>query len=111
MVTYSIDIFVLLDVTETHSIPLWQMFQDARKRKESESVSRVRLCATPWTVARQAPLSMGFSRQESCSGLPFRSPGDLPNPGIKPGSPAFRAESSPSEQKEGVGHNFKSSFF
>ena len=41
--------------------------------------------ATPWTVACQAPLSVGFSRQEYCSGLPFPSPGDLPNPGIKPG--------------------------
>ena len=40
--------------------------------------------ATPWTVARQAPLSMGFSRQEYWSGLPFPSPGDLPDPGIKP---------------------------
>ena len=44
----------------------------------------------PWTVARQAPPSMGFSRQEYWSGLPFPSPGDLPNPGIKPGSPACR---------------------
>ena len=42
-----------------------------------------------WTVAHQAPLSMGFSRQEYCSGLPFPSPGDLPNPGIKLASPAF----------------------
>ena len=39
---------------------------------------------TPWTVAFQAPLSMGFPRQEYCSGLPFPSPGDLPNPGIEP---------------------------
>ena len=46
--------------------------------------SHVRLFATPWTVARQAPLSMGFSRQEYWSGLPFPSPGDLPDPGIKP---------------------------
>ena len=45
--------------------------------------------ATPWTVACQAPLSMGFSRQEYWSGLPFLSPGDLPDPGIKPGSPAL----------------------
>ena len=45
---------------------------------------------TPWTVAQQAPLSMGFSRPEHWSGLPFPSPGDLPNPGIKPRSPAFR---------------------
>ena len=44
---------------------------------------------TPWTVAYQAPLSMGFSRQEYWSGLPFPSPGDLPNPGLEPGSPAL----------------------
>ena len=54
-----------------------------------KSLSRVRLFATPWTVAYQAPLSMGFSRQEYWSGLPFPSPGDLPDPGIKPGSPAL----------------------
>ena len=48
--------------------------------------SRVQLFATPWTVACQAPLSMGFSRQEYWSGLPFPSPGDLPDPGIKPAS-------------------------
>ena len=47
---------------------------------------------TPWTVARQAPLSMGFSRQEYWSGLPFPSLGDLPDPGIKPGSPAVQAD-------------------
>ena len=46
--------------------------------------SRVQLFATPWTVACQAPLSMGFSRQEYWSGLPFPSPGDLPNPGSNP---------------------------
>ena len=54
-----------------------------------KSLSRVQLFATPWTVAYQAPLSMGFSRQEYWSGLPFPSPGDLPDPGIKPGSPAL----------------------
>ena len=48
---------------------------------------------TPWTVAHQAPLSMGFSRREYWSGLPFPSPGDLPDPGIKPGSPALQADS------------------
>ena len=48
--------------------------------------SRVRLFATPWIVARQAPLSMGFSRQEYWSGLPCLSPGDPPNPGIDPAS-------------------------
>ena len=45
--------------------------------------------ATPWTVALQAPLSMGFPRQECWSGLPFPSPGDLPDPGIEPRSPAL----------------------
>ena len=45
--------------------------------------------ATPWTVMHQAPLSMGFPRQEYWSGLPFPSPGDLPDPGIKPTSPAL----------------------
>ena len=48
-------------------------------------------------VARQAPLSIGFSRQENWSGLTFPSPGDHPNPGIKPGSPALQADSLPSE--------------
>ena len=62
-----------------------------------KSLSRVRLFATPWTVARQAPLSMGFSRQECWSGLPFPSLGDLPNPGIEHGSPALQADSSSSE--------------
>ena len=48
------------------------------------SLSRVRLCETPWTLAHQAPLSMGFSRQEYQSGLPCPPPGKLPNPGIEP---------------------------
>ena len=57
-----------------------------------KSLSRVRLFATPWTVARQAPPSMGFSRKEYWSGLPFPSPGDLPDPGNKPRSPALKAD-------------------
>ena len=52
---------------------------------------------TPWTVAYQAPSSMGFSRQEYWSGLPFPSPGDLPEPGIEPWSPAFQADALTSE--------------
>ena len=55
-------------------------------------LSRVRLFATSWTVAYQSSPSMGFSRQEYWSGLPFPSPGDLPNPGIEPGSPALEAD-------------------
>ena len=64
---------------------------------EVKSLSRVRLFATPWTVAYQAPPSMGFSRQECWSGLPFLSPGDLPDPGIKPRSPTLQADALPSE--------------
>ena len=57
-----------------------------------KSLSRVQLFATPWTVAYQAPPSMGFSRQEYWSGLPFPFPGDLPKPGLKPRSPALEAD-------------------
>ena len=64
-------------------------------KKWSRSV--VWLFATPWTVTYQAPPSMGFSRQECWTGLPFPSPGYLPDPGIKPGSPALQAEALPSE--------------
>ena len=60
-------------------------------------LSCVRLFATPWTVAYQAPRSMKFSRQEYWSGLPFPSPGDLPDPGIEPRSPALQADALPSE--------------
>ena len=62
-----------------------------------KSLSRVWLFATPWTVTYQAPRSMGFSRQEYWSGLPFPSPGDLPNPGIEPGSPALKVDALTSE--------------
>ena len=60
-------------------------------------LSRVRLFVIPWTVAYQAPLSMGFSRQEYWSGLPVPSLGDLLDPGIEPGSPALQADALPSE--------------
>ena len=62
-----------------------------------KSLSRVRLFATPWTLAHQAPPSMGFSRKEYWSGLLFPSPGDLLDPGIKPRSPAFQADALTSE--------------
>ena len=54
-------------------------------------------CSTPWTAADQAPLSMWFSRQEYWRGLPSPSPGDLPDPVIKPGFPVLQADSLPSE--------------
>ena len=67
---------------------------------------------TPWTIACQAPLSMEFPRQEYWSGLPFPSPGDLPDPGIEPGCPALQADSLPSEppgkpQQKGVCANIE----
>ena len=70
---------------------------NASLKVKENLLSRVRLFATPWTVAYQAPPSMGFSRQECWSGLPFPSPGDLPNPGIEPKSPALQADALPSE--------------
>ena len=62
-----------------------------------KSLSCVRLFAIPWTVVYQASLSMGFSRQEYWSGLPFPSPGDLPDPGMEPRSPALQADALPCE--------------
>ena len=61
-------------------------------KEKVKSLSHVWLFVTPWTVAFQAPLSMGLSRQEYWSGLPFPSPGDLPNPGIEPRSPELQAD-------------------
>ena len=59
----------------------------------AQSLSLVQLFVTPWTVARQAPLSMGFPRQEYRSGLPFPSPGDLPYQRIERTSPVLHADS------------------
>ena len=73
---------------------LWKILKVKVKVK---SLSRVRLFATPWTIAYQASPSLGFSRQEYWSGLPFPSPGDLPDPGIEPGSPALEADALTSE--------------
>ena len=71
-------------------------FQSQRKVKV-KSLSHVQLFVTPWTVAYQAPQSMEFSRQEYWRGSPFPSPGDLPNPGIEPGSSALQADALLSE--------------
>ena len=68
--------------------------------KKVKSLRCVWLFATLWTVAYQAPPSMGFSRQEYWSGLPFPSPGDLFDPGIKPGSHTLQADTLPSELPE-----------
>ena len=71
-------------------------------------LSRVRLFATPWTAASHVPPSMGFSRQEYWIGLPFPSPGDLPESGIEPESPALQVDALPSKPpgKHIVNYNF-----
>ena len=66
---------------------------------------------TPWTVGYQAPLSMGFSKQEYCSGLPFPSPRDLPDPGIEPGSLALQAESLPTELRGKSTYSIQGEFY
>ena len=70
------------------------MSSTLRPRGQQPTISSLTL-VTPWTVACPTPLSVGFSRQEYWSGLPFPSPGDLADPGIKPGSPALQADSLP----------------
>ena len=67
--------------------------------------------ATPWTVPYQAPPSLGFSRQKYWSGLPFPSPGDLPNPGIESGSPVLQADALPSEPFDLIHPNVRTTFF
>ena len=73
------------------------LFQLVVVKVKVKSLSHVRLFATLWTVAHQAPPSIGFSRQEHWNELPFPSPRDLPDPGIEPRSPALQADALPSE--------------
>ena len=83
------------------SLYLWHYFETMLKRYSEcwtlmlFSCCHVQLSATPWTVAYQAPLSKGFSKQEYWIGLPFPSPGDIPDPGIEAGSPELQAGSLP----------------
>ena len=90
----------LSDWTElnwTESLPKPMISTNVMTSIEVKLISRVWLFVTPWTLSYQAPLSMGFLRQEYWSGLLFPSPGDLPNPGIEPWSPALQADALPSE--------------
>ena len=82
---------IILERSEKQTLVLKKEFE------KCSSLSHVHLFATPSTVACQAPLSTGFSRQEYWSGLPFPSPGGFPNPEIKPGSPVLQADSLLSE--------------
>ena len=74
-----------------------EVFPTRTEKAEVKSLSCVRLFVTPWIVAYQTSPSMGFSRQEYRIGLPFPSPGHLPDPGIEPGSPALQADALPSD--------------
>ena len=80
---------LFLLTTNYLTFSLNQSYLYSQKKKKVKLLSRVWLFATPWTVPYHAPPSMGFSRQECWSGVPFPSPEDLPNPGIKPGSPSL----------------------
>ena len=75
----------------------YTFFKWTKVNVKVKSLSCVQLFASSWTVAYQSPQSMEFSRQEYWSGLPFPSPGDLPNPGIEPRSPTLRADALLSE--------------
>ena len=76
-----------------------------------KSLSRVRLFATAWIAAYQAPPSTEFSRQVYWSGLPFPSPGDIPDPGIEPRSPTLQADALPSEPPGKPKKNDQTNFF
>ena len=87
----------------THKVLAYIIFYICDKVKvKVKSLNRVRLFATPWTVAHQAPPSTGFSRKEYLSGWPFPSPGDLPDPGIEPGSPALQQTLYPLSHQGGT---------
>ena len=87
--------FYSIQLDSSFGLSPWPM--SVMKWSEVKWLSHVRLFVTPWTVAYQASPSMGFFRQEYWNGLPFPSLGDLPDPGIEPGSPVFQADALTSE--------------
>jgi len=94
----------LICKTETESQTQKQVCGHQRGGRVVQLLSQAALFVTPWTAVRQAPLSMGFSRQESWSGVPFLPPGDLPGPGIEPSTPALVSRfftTEPPKGKEG----------
>ena len=95
-------IFCLITLMALFAFDIWLLRFKSTKiqllfKGKVKSLSCVRLFATSWTAAHQAPPSVGFFRQEYWNGLPFPSPGDLPDPGIKPRSPALQADILTSE--------------
>ena len=88
---------ICVSVCLLHFLPRHQSYWIRKKEKKVKLLSRTLLFAAPWTVGHQASPSLGFSRQEYWSGLPFPSPGNLPHPGIKPRSPTLQTDTLPSE--------------
>ena len=84
-------------VSDSKALPGLMGQPSALREERGWLLSHLQLFATPWTGTCQAPLSMGFSRQEYWSGLPFPSPGNLPNPGIEPRYPALQVDALLSE--------------
>ena len=88
--TYTMEYYSAIKGNTFESVLMrWMKLEPIIQSEEVKSLSRVRLFATPGTVAYNTPPSMGLSRQQYWSRLPFPSPEDLPNPGIEPGSPAL----------------------
>ena len=96
----TINILILIYSDQNTLLPLGSLLMSSPSLLKVKSFSHVQLFVTPWTIAYEAPPSMGFSRQEYQSRLLFSSPGDLPDPGIKPGSPPLQANALPSEPPE-----------
>ena len=86
-----------MDLTEAEDIK--KMWQECIEVSKVKSLSHVQLFATPWTVACQAPLSVGFSRQDYWTELSFPSPGELLDSGMEPGSPELQTDTLPSEPR------------
>ena len=97
---------VLMGDRNPRNLHLEILIYKAPLRRKCSSLSCILPLATSWTMTRQSPLSMDFSRQEYWSGLPFPSPGRLPDPGIKPRSLALQVDSLPSEPS-GKSHNMR----
>ena len=106
LVLHQLPYFLVLGAVSITHLHFWKLYPSGSGTNSSHRLwslvpvkllSHVRLFATPWTAAYQAPPSMAFSRQEYWSGLPFSSPGDLPDPGLTPRSPTLQAGAVPSE--------------
>ena len=90
-------IYIYIYFYDVYEIHQYLMSSNMSQALVVQSLSHAQLFVTPWTATCQAPLSMGFSRQDCWSGVPFPSPGDLLNPGIEPWSPALQGDALPSE--------------